>query len=346
MKRIVLLFSILCLVVPSARALGADAPRVRIAHRFPVEGDGGWDLLTVDEAGARVFLSHTNMVQVVDEKTGKLLGSIGGMDRVHGIALAPELNEGFATSGADNTVVIFNLASLAVMKKVAVDGTNPDAILYDGATRRVFAFNGHSDNATVIDAATREIAGSVALPGKPELAAADGRGTVFVNLEDTSMVCTIDARAMAVKATWPLAPGKEPTGLAIDTAAHRLFSACNNGFMVVLDSESGKVVTTVPIAEHVDGAAFDPGLKRAYVPSWAGTLTVIQEKDPETYAVLETAPTQAGARTIAIDTRTHHLFEPTAELGERPKPTPEHPHPRPTIKPGSFVLLDIESRTD
>ncbi|HKW13653.1 MAG TPA: YncE family protein [Candidatus Krumholzibacteria bacterium] len=345
MKRILVLVLVCCLWGSVSRATDDAAPWARVANRFSVEGDGGWDLLTVDEAGGRVFLSHGTVVQAVDEKTGKLLGTIGGMDRVHGIALAPDLKLGFATSGADNMVVIFDTGSLAVITKLPVDGTSPDAILYDPATKRVFAFNGHSNNATVIDAKTRAIAGSVALPGKPELAVADGRGGVFVNLEDTSMVCAIDAKAMKVKTAWSLAPGKEPTGLAIDAKNHRLFSACNNGFMVVLDSESGKVVATVPIGERVDGAAFDPALKRAYAPCGTGSLTVIQETNANTFSVLENTPTQIGARTIAIDTRTHHLFQPTAEYGEAPAPTAENAHPRPPIKPGTFVLLDVEART-
>jgi DNA-binding beta-propeller fold protein YncE len=321
------------------------APWARVANRFPVEGDTGWDLLAVDAAGGRVFLSHGTMVQVVDEKTGKLLGSIGGMDRVHGIALAPDFKTGFATSGADNMVVIFDLASFAPVKKLSSTGTNPDAIIYEPVTQRVFAFNGRSNNATVIDAKTQTIAGTVALPGKPEMPAVDGSGMVFVNLEDTSMVTAIDAKTMTVKATWSLGPGKEPSGLAIDAKNHRLFSACDNQLMVVLDSHSGKVVTTVPIGERVDGAAFDPGLKRAYAPCGTGSLTVIQEKDANTFSVLENTTTQMGARTIAVDTRTHHLFSPAAEFGEMPAPTADNPHPRPPIKPGSFVLLDIEART-
>jgi DNA-binding beta-propeller fold protein YncE len=344
MKRIVLAVLWLCVCAVPALAENA-APWARVANRFPVEGDGGWDLLTVDESTARVFLSHSTMVQVVDEKTGKLLGSIAGLDRVHGIALAPDLKLGFATSGADNMIVIFDLTSLIPAKKLASSGTNPDAILYEPSTQRVFAFNGRSNNATVIDAKTQTIAGTVSLPGKPELAAADGRGMVFVNLEDTSMVSAIDAKTMTVKATWSLGPGKEPTGIAIDARNHRLFSACNNQLMVVLDSESGKVVATVPIGERVDGAAFDPELKRAYAPCGTGSITIIQEKDANTFAVLESTTTQTGARTIAVDTRTHHLFSPTAEFGDAPAPTADNTHPRPAIKPGSFVLLDIEART-
>jgi DNA-binding beta-propeller fold protein YncE len=333
----------LCVLVCAAPVF-AQEPQTRVAHRFSVEGDGGWDLLAVDEAGARVFLSHNTVVQVVDEKSGQLLGTISGMNRVHGIALAPDLKTGFATSGADTTVVIFDTASFAVVKKLRVQGTNPDAIVYEPSTRRVFAFNGRSNNATVIDAKTRAIVGSVALPGKPELAVGDGHGMVFVNLEDTSMVSAIDARTMKVKSTWSLGPGKEPTGLAIDTMHHRLFSACNNKLMVVLDSGSGKVVATVPIGERVDGAAFDPELERAYAPSGTGSLAVIQEQDANAFSVLENVSTHAGARTIAIDTRTHHLFSPAADFGDTPAATADNPRPRPAIKPGSFVLLDIEPR--
>jgi DNA-binding beta-propeller fold protein YncE len=329
-----------CLGAASARA-DTGSSHYKIANRIAVPGDGGWDLLAVDDAAGRIFLSHGTVVQVVDEKTGQLVGTVEGMNRVHGIALVPDLKEGFATSGADTTVVIFDLQTLQVVKKIKVSGVNPDAILYDSASRRVFAFNGRSNNATVIDPATRAIVGSVALPGKPELPAADGRGTMFVNLEDTSMVSAIDTRALTVKATWSLAPGKEPTGLAIDTATHRLFSACNNQMMVVLDYDTGKVVTTLPIGDRVDGAAFDPGLKRAYASCGAGTLAVIQEKDKNTFSVFENVPTQIGARTIALDARTHHVFLPTAEFGETPAPTADNPHPRPAIKPGSFVLLDI-----
>ena len=342
MKRVLAIVgALVCLGVASSHA-DTGSSHYKIANRIAVPGDGGWDLLAVDDAAGRVFLSHSTLVQVVDEKTGQLVGTIEGMNRVHGIALVPDLKEGFATSGADTTVVVFDLKTLQVVKKIRVNGINPDAILYDAASKRVFAFNGRSNNATVIDATTREIVGSVALPGKPELAAADGRGTMFVNLEDTSMVSAIDTKALTVKATWSLAPGKEPTGLAIDTATHRLFSACNNQMMVVLDYDTGKVVTTLPIGDRVDGAAFDPGLKRAYASCGTGTLAVIQEKDKNTFSVFDNVPTQIGARTIALDARTHHVFLPTAEFGETPAPTADNPHPRPAIKPGTFVVLDIE----
>jgi DNA-binding beta-propeller fold protein YncE len=330
------------LVYLGAAGARADAgsSHYKIANRFAVPGDSGWDLLAVDDG--RVYLSHGTVVQVVDEKTGKLVGTIEGMNRVHGIALVPDLHEGFATCGVDTTVVIFDLKTLKPVKKLTINGVNPDAILYDPASKRVFAFNGRSNNATVIDAATHDIVGLVALPGKPELPAADGRGMMFVNLEDTSMMSAIDTKTLTVKTSWSLAPGTEPTGLAIDTATHRLFSACNNQLMVVSDYDAGKVVTTLPIGERVDGAAFDPGLKRAYASCGDGTLAVIQEKDKNTFSVFDNVPTQPGARTIALDARTHHLFLPTAEFGDPPAATAENPHPRPAIKPGTFVVLDIE----
>jgi DNA-binding beta-propeller fold protein YncE len=319
----------------------AAGPLYHIANRFPVGGDGGWDLLAVDEAAGRVFLSHGTVVQVVDEKNGDLVATVQGLNRVHGIALVPDLNEAFITSGMDTTVVVFDYQPPHVAAKIKVNGLSPDAIIYDAFSRRVFAFNGRSNNATVIDPATHKVVGSVTLPGKPELPACDGRGMLFVNLEDTSMVSAIDTKALTVKATWSLGPGKEPTGLAIDPVTHRLFSACNNKLMVVLDCDNGKVVTTLPIGERVDGAAFDPGLKRAYASCGDGNLCVIQEKDANTFSVLENVPTQLGARTIAVDTRTHHVFLPTAELGDMPAPTADNPHPRPPIKPGTFVLLDV-----
>ncbi len=334
-----------CFGVTGAGAARTDTgslQKYQVVKRIAVPGDGGWDLLSVDDAANRLYLSHSDVVQVVDEKTGALLGTVGGLNRVHGIVLVADLHEGFATCGGDTTVAVFDLTTLRVIKKIAVNGVNPDAILYEPSTRRVFAFNGRSNNATVIDAASRQVIGSVSLPGKPELATTDGSGAVFVNLEDTSMVATFDATALHVEAVWPLAPGKEPTGLAIDTEAHRLFSACNNQMMVVLDSQTGAVVATVPIGSHVDGAAFDAALKRAYAPSSDGTLTVIQEKDANSFAVIATVTTQRGARTIALDAGSHHVFLPTAEFGDTPPPSAEHPHPRPAIKPGSFVVLDVQ----
>jgi DNA-binding beta-propeller fold protein YncE len=306
-----------------------------------VEGDGFWDLLAVDNATGRLFLSHSTVVDVVDTKTGALVAAIPDTKGVHGIALARDLNKGFITCGRDSCVAIFSLDSLKVLARVPVTGKNPDAILYEPSTHRVFAFNGGSANATVIDGRTNKVVGTVALGGKPELPAADGKGTIFVNLEDKSMVDAIDAGTMAVKAEWPLAPGEEPTGIAMDAVTRRLFVACNNKMMIVMDADSGKIVGNLTIGERVDGADFDPTLKRAYSSNGDGTLTVVEEVDKNTFRVLENVATQMGARTLAVDAKTHHIFLPTAEFGPAPAPTAEHPRPRPTILPGSFVVLDV-----
>ncbi|MEO5584462.1 MAG: hypothetical protein ABIQ75_03320 [Flavobacteriales bacterium] len=313
----------------------------RIVNKFPVPGDGHWDLLAVDDATGRVFLSHGMETNVVDAKTGKLLATIPDTKGVHGIAIAPEEKKGFISCKDDSSVIIFDLESYRVLAHVKVNGSSPDAIIYDPFSHAVVDFNGHSANATVIDAKTNTVITDIALPGDPELAVSDGDGHVYVNLEDESMVCSIDARSWKVEHTWPLAPGKGPSGLAIDVRTHRLFSNCDNKMMVVMDAQSGKVITTLPIGEGVDGAACDPVTKRAFAPNGEGTLTIVQEDGADQYHVLATVPTQKGARTIAIDTRTHHVFLPTAEYGPAPEPTKEQPRPRPGVVPGTFVLLDI-----
>ncbi len=330
-------------LVLGAALLAADPapPGYAVAHRFPVPGDGFWDLVAVDEAGGRVFLTHSVEVQVVDGATGGLLGTIPGTPGVHGIALAPAAGKGFATCGRDSSIVVFDLASLRVVDRIPSTGRNPDAVVFEPVTGRILAFNGGSGNATVIDAATDRVVGTVALAGKPELAVADGRGAVFVNLEDRSMVQKVDAESLLAAPPWPLGPGEGPTGLALDAAHHRLFSACGNRVMVVMNADDGAIVATLPIGDHVDGAVFDPGLERAYAAGGDGTLTVIQETGPGRFRVLETVPTEAGARTVALNAKTHHLYLPAARFGETPAPTADHPRPRPPIVPGSFILLDV-----
>ena len=325
----------------SAIAAQSDVSQYRIANRIHVEGDGFWDYVTVDAAAGRLYLSHGTVVEVVDLKTLKPVASIQDTKGVHGIALARDLNKGFITCGRDSCVAIVRLDSLKVTARVPT-GRNPDAVLYEPSSQRVFAFNGGGASTTVIDAKTNAVLGTIALDGKPEFSAADGKGMVYVNIEDKSMVAVIDARTMKVKARWPLAPGEEPSGLAMDVAARRLFAVCNNKTMIVMDADNGKIVANLPIGARVDGAAFDTGLKRAYSSNGEGTMTVVQEIDKDTYKVLENVATQVGARTLAVDAMTHHIYLPTAEFGPAPAPTPEHPRPRPTVVPGSFVVLDVE----
>jgi DNA-binding beta-propeller fold protein YncE len=260
---------------------------------------------------------------------------------VHGIALAQDLGKGFTSNGRDNTVTVFDLKTLKEMAKIKIDGENPDAILYDEATQRVFTFNGRSKNATVIDAVKGAAVATIPLDGKPEFGAADGKGMVFVNIEDKSELTQIDARNAKVIKTWPLAPCEEPSGLAMDQKNHRLFSGCGNKLMAVSDANAGKVVTTVPIGEGVDANAFDPGTQLAFSSNGRdGTLTVVHEDSPDKFTVVENAPTQKFARTMALDTTNHDVYEVTAEIEEQP-PAKEGERPRRSMKPGTFTLLVV-----
>jgi YVTN family beta-propeller protein len=313
----------------------------KVANRFQTEGDGGWDYLSVDESTGRIFISHGMVVQVVDEKDGKLLGTIPDTKGVHGIAIAADINKAYISNGRDSSVTIIDLKTLAFKSKVSVTGQNPDAILYDQFSHKVFVYNGRTSNATVIDAVSDKVVATIALDGKPEFSVSDGKGKVYVNIEDKSEITVINSSALKVEKTWSIAPGEEPSGLALDNENHRLFAVCGNKLMVVVDAISGKVITTLPIGERVDGAAFDPGLKRAYSSNGEGTMTVVQEVNPNDYKILENVVTQPGARTIAVNKKTHHLYLTTAEF-EPSTAAAGNANRRPAVKPGTFVLLDIE----
>lgn len=334
-------FMFLAILVPFAVAAQTSPAGFNVARTLAIGGDGGWDYPTVDSGAHRLYLSHATLVNVVDTETGALVGQIPDTQGVHGIAVAPELGRGFVSNGRANTVTVFNLRTLAVLATVKVTGENPDAICYDPSTRRVFTFNGRSSNATAIDAATDQVVGTLALPGKPEFAATDGKGRMFVNIEDKSLIVAFDPKALVVLAQWPIAPCEEPSGLAIDATHRRLFSVCGNKLMAVVDADSGKLVATVPIGSGPDGVAFDAATGLVFSANGEGTLTVVHEDSPEKFAVVATVPTRRGARTIALDEATHRVYLPTAEFGAPPSPTAEHPHPRPSIVPGSFVVLVV-----
>src|SRR3979411_466580 len=274
---------------------------------------------------------------VVDPDTGAIAGDIPNTPRVHGIAIAPEFGKGFISNGGDGTVTIFDLKSLKTLGQ-AKAGKNPDAIIYDPASKRIFCFNGASNDVTAIDAKTGTVAGTLALGGKPELAVADESGKVFVNLEDKNARVEVDSRKLTLAATWPLAPGEEPTGIALDRKHHRLFAACGNKLMAVVNADNGKLVTTIPIGDGPDGAAFDSERQLAFSPNGAdGTLTVAHEDSPDKYTVLENVVTQKGARTLELDQKSHRVFLVTAEFGPTPAPTADRPRPRPPMIPGSFT---------
>jgi DNA-binding beta-propeller fold protein YncE len=297
----------------------------------------------VDPAAHRLYVSRSTHVMVVDTRTDSLVGDIPNTPGVHGVALVPALGHGFTSNGRDSSVTVFDLSTLAVVTTVKLPARGPDAIVYDPASKRVFTFNGGSASATAIDVATNTVAGTVDLDGRPEFPAPDGQGRMYVNLEDSSAVVCFDTRSLKVLARWPLAPGEGPTGLALDPAHHRLFSSCDNHRLIVLDSESGKRVADLPIGGGVDGVAFDPGLQRVISSNGEGTLSVFHEDGPDRYASIGEVPTQRGARTLAVDETTHRVYTATAQFGETPAPTAERPHPRPSLVPGSFVVITLEA---
>ena len=329
----------LCLVVPAA-ALGPSG--YRLTQEIPVAGDGGWDYLTVDAAARCVYVSRSEEVAVLDADSGKPVGEIRGLSGVHGIALAPSLGRGFISNGRSSKITIFDLKTLAVVAEVPSTGDNPDAILFDPFSSRVFAFNGRSGTATALEAASGKVAGTIALGGKPEFAVSDLAGRVYVNLEDKGEILALDPKSLAVEARWPLAPCEEPTGLAIDRAHHRLIAGCGNKLAAVLDVTSGKLVATPPIGQGVDATAFDAEAGLAFASNGEGTLTVLKEETPDKWSVLDTVATRRGARTMALDEKTHRIFLSTAKFGAAPAPSKGQPHPRPPILPGSFVVLVLE----
>ncbi|HEV8631321.1 MAG TPA: YncE family protein [Thermoanaerobaculia bacterium] len=317
-------------------------PGYGVVREIPVPGDGGWDYLAVDPAARRVYVTHSTKVDVLDADSLQVVGSIDGLAGVHGVALAPELGRGFISNGKTNSVTVFELASLKKVGEIPVTGESPDAILFDPVSARVFVFNHRSGNVTVIDPAAAKVVGTIEVGGTLEFATTDLAGTVFVNVEDRGLLVAIDARTLAVKGKWPLAPCEEPTGMAIDRAHRRLIAACSNGLAAVVDPDHGKVVATVPIGQGVDGAGFDPQSLLAFSSNGEGSLTVVREERPDRFAVVETVPTRKGGRTMAVDEKTHRVFVSTAQYGPAPAPTAEQPHPRPPVLPGTFVVLVLE----
>ena len=320
-------------------ATGAPpAPGYHHVKKITLGGEGGWDYLTIDSAARRLYIARATRVMVLDADSGAQVGEIADTPGVHGVALAPQLGRGFTSNGRASTVTIFDLKTLKPLGQ-AKTGSNPDAIVYDAVTRRVFTFNGASKDATVIGAADGSVSGTIALDGKPEFAVADEAGRIYVNLEDKSELLAIDSRQLTILNRWPLAPCKEPSGLAMDRKNRRLFVGCGNKVMAVVDADSGRVLTTLPIGSGVDATAFDPGTSLAFSSNGDGTLTVVREESPDKFTVVENVATQRGARTMALDEKTHNVYLVTAEFGPPREPTPDNPRGRPSMLPGSFVLL-------
>jgi len=319
-------------------AIAASAPGYHIVDTWKLGGEGGWDYLKVDSDAHRLYIARATRVMVIDTESGKPVGEISDTPGVHGVALVSDIGKGFASNGREDTVSVFDLQSLKTISKIKV-GNRPDAIWYDASSKRVFTFNAGSQDATAIDAEKAAVVGTLPLGGKPEFAASDGKGTVYVNIEDKNQLVAFDAAQLKEKQRWSLAGCDEPSGLAMDQKNRRLFVGCGNKVMPVVDADSGKIIASLPIGGGVDATAFDDQAGLAFASCGEGVLTVVREESPGKFSVAETVNTQRGGRTMALDAKTHKVFTVTAQFGPPPASTAAQPHPRPSILPDSFVVL-------
>ena len=311
----------------------SNSGEYRVMKTIPVDGNGGWDYLTVDKPTQRLFISHGTCVEVLDLKTDKLIGQILNTPGVHGIAVVPALNKGFITAGRLDSVIVFDLKTLKIIDKV-ITGKNPDAILYDAFSNRIFTFNGRGNSVTAIDAKTNSVVGTLPVSGKPEAAVSNGKGKIFCNIEDKSTVVKFDALTLKIEAEWPLEPGKEPSGLALDVKNNRLFSACSDSKqIVVMDANNGKIIATLPMGDRCDGIIFIPGDRNAISSNGEGTLTVVHQNGIDDYKVIQTLATVKSARTITYDETTKRIYLPSAEV------TMENDKRK--VTPGSFKIIVV-----
>lgn len=322
-------------------AATSAAQNYHVADHWKVGGQGGWDYLLSDDAAHRLYLTHNSRVEVVDSATGKPVGAVTGLKSTHGVALNTDGKTGYISDGAGNAIVVFNRADLSVQATVAA-GTNPDGITFEPATNTVWAFNGRSNNISVLDSASNTIVATVPLPGKPEFPQADGQGSVFVNIEDKNEIVKLDAASRKATATWPLPGCESPSGMAIDRAKHRIFSVCDGRKMAIVDYQSGKVLGLASIGDSPDAAGFDLKHGLAFSSNGGdGTLTIVDAEKPG-FPVLQTVKTEAGARTMALDASTGRIYLVTAQFGAAPAATAAMPHPRRTVVPDSFEIIVVE----
>lgn len=337
-------FLFLVAAAPLAAPSGMPASKVHyhVVEKAVLGGNGGWDYLKLDSHSRRLYIARATRVLVVDPDTYEQIGEIPNTRGVHCIDIARKLNRGFISDGGASTVTIFDRKTLKVIDVVSTTGEGPDALVYDPASERVFTFNGRSGNSTAIDARTAKVVGTIALGGRPEFAVSDGRGMIYNNLEDKSEELAINARTLQVESRWPLAPCQHPSGLAIDRQNRRLFVGCHNQMMAILNADTGQVITTVPIGPGVDANRYDPGTHLAFSTNGGdGTLTVVREVTPNKFVVLQNVSTERGARTMAVDRKTHRVFTVTAQFGPMPPPQPGQRFRRPSILPGTFTLIAL-----
>ena len=339
MKSLLSLVSALSLASVSFAAAAAADYHIVAHHK--IGGDGGYDYLRVDPVARRLYVAHEKRVEVLDVDTGKKVGEIGPTTRAHGIAIVSELNHGFVTSGVDDQITMFDLKTLATLKQVKSTGSNPDAIEYDPESKKIYVGNHGSGEITVIDPATGEVAGTLALGGKLEGIAFDGRGQGYVIAEDKASVHVFDTHTLKAKATWAFAPGEGGTGLAVDAANHRLFASCGNNKMVVLNSDSGKFVASAVIGDDPDGLTFDPKNHRIFTSNVDGTLTVIQQDSADKYSVLQNVKTPPGCKTITFDAKTGNVVTCAPQYGPKPARVAGGPAPKAPIIPGSFEAVVV-----
>ncbi len=332
------LFSVLLL--QSAPAFAESS--YKLEREIPIGGEGGWDILTIDSAAHRLYLSHSTKVVVIDLEKNAVIGEIADTPGVHGFVAVPEVGRGFSSNGKEAKASVVDLKTLKTISKVDT-GESPDAMVYEPKHGEVYVFNHRGGSATVIDAKTTKVVATISLGGSPEFAAVDSAaGRVFVNIEDKNEVAAIDTATHAVVAHWPLAPGEAPSGIAYDAAHHRLFSTCDNKLMTMLDTESGKVVGTAPIGNGPDGGAFSDKLQLAFASCGEGLTTIAHEDAPDKLSVVQTLKTERGARTMASDPTTEKIYLPTAQFEPAPSPVPGAPRQRPKIVPNTFKLLVYE----
>ena len=288
--------------------LFAQSTIYKISGKIDIGGEGWWDYVAIDVPMHRLYVAHSTKVHVVDLSSNKVIGEIDNLQGVHGIAFADEFGKGFISNGRSNTVTVFDLKTNKTIDSISVNGKNPDAIVYDPFTKRIFTFNGHSSNSTAIDAKTNKVVGTIELDGKPEFAVSNGSGLMYVNIEDKSEIVQFNPQTLKVLNVWPIAPGESPSGLALDVKNNILFSGCDNNLMMIVNAETGKVIGSVPIGGHVDGCAFDPETNLAFSSNGEGTLTVVKETSPTEFKVVDNVTTEKGLRTIALDPTTHKVY--------------------------------------
>lgn len=334
-------FGLACFAM-AACSLSA-AQQLQVTDRWKIPGQGRWDYLKVDPEAHLLYLTHGDRVDVIDVNSGKIVGSVTGLKGVHGVALDPAGQEGYISDGGDNSVAVFDRRTFAVKQKIAA-GTNPDGIVYEPTTASVWAFNGRSKNVTVIDTKTKQVVATVPLPGKPEFPAADGKGTVFVNIEDKNEIVRIDAASHTATATWIPKGCDSPSGLAMDMEGRRLFSVCDGKVMAVVNADTGASVATVAIGDGPDAVAYDAKRKLVFASNGDGTLTVVKQQSADKYEVLQSVATQKSARTLALDSTTGAIFLAAADYGPPPAATADNPHPRPQSLPDSFVVLVVTAK--